>query len=138
EPEARLMRTARHGHQVAYNAQTAVDAKHGLIADFDLTNEGNDERQLHPMAARGRAALEVEAVTVVADTGNPAGAQYFPRTAFRYEAASDAWQCPAGQTLSRRQVSHSERKWKYWTTACRGCALMAQCTGAAKRTIVRG
>jgi transposase len=163
EPEARLMRTARHGHQVAYNAQTAVDAKHGLIADFDLTNEGNDERQLHPMAARGRAALEVEAVTVVADTGyssgeqgrlceeagiaaivpradtvNPAGAQYFPRTAFRYEAASDAWQCPAGQTLSRRQVSHSERKWKYWTTACRGCALKAQCTGAAKRTIVRG
>ncbi|HET9813587.1 MAG TPA: IS1182 family transposase, partial [Sphingomicrobium sp.] len=162
EPEARLMRTARHGHQVAYNVQTAVDAKHGLIAAFDLTNEGNDERQLHPMAERGRAALEVETVTAVADTGyssgeqgrrceeagitaivpradtvNPAGAQYFPRTAFRYDAASDSWQCPAGETLVRRQVSQSERKWKYWTTACSGCALKAQCTKAEKRMIVR-
>jgi transposase len=162
EPEARLMRTARHGHQVAYNAQTAVDAKHGLIAAFDLTNEGNDERQLHPMAERGRAALEVETVTAVADTGyssgeqgrrceeagitaivpradtvNPAGAQYFPRTAFRYDAASDSWQCPAGETLVRRQVSQSERKWNYWTTACSGCALKAQCTKAEKRMIVR-
>ena len=36
EPEARLMRTARHGFQVAYNAQTAVDAKHKLIVAFDL------------------------------------------------------------------------------------------------------
>ena len=31
EAEARLMRTAHHGHQVAYNAQIAVDAKHDLI-----------------------------------------------------------------------------------------------------------
>src|SRR5437016_512980 len=39
EPQARLMRTP-HGHAVAHNAQTAVDAKHKLIAAFDLTNEG--------------------------------------------------------------------------------------------------
>lgn len=50
EPEARLMRTARHGHQVAYNAQSVVDAEHKLIVAFDLTNEGNDHRLLHPMA----------------------------------------------------------------------------------------
>jgi len=41
EPEARLMRTP-HGHAVAYNAQTVVDAAHKLIVAFDLTNEGND------------------------------------------------------------------------------------------------
>jgi hypothetical protein len=40
EEEARLMRTANHGHHVAYNAQIAVDPKHHLIAAFDLTNEG--------------------------------------------------------------------------------------------------
>src|ERR1700722_8924304 len=37
ERDARLMKTARHGHQVAYNAQTAVDGEHGLIIAFDLT-----------------------------------------------------------------------------------------------------
>jgi hypothetical protein len=31
EREARLMRTAIHGHQVAYNAQIAVDAEKKLI-----------------------------------------------------------------------------------------------------------
>ncbi len=49
------MRTP-HGHAVAYNAQTAVDAEHKLIVAFDLTNEGNDQRQLHPMAVQGKAA----------------------------------------------------------------------------------
>src|SRR5256886_3907373 len=55
EPQARLMRTP-HGHAVAYNAQTAGDAKHKLIAAFDLTNEGNDYGQLHPMAGQGKEA----------------------------------------------------------------------------------
>jgi len=68
EPEAKLMRTP-HGHAVAYNAQTAVDAKHKLIAAFDLTNEGNDYGQLHPMAVQGKEAVGADEVTVVADTG---------------------------------------------------------------------
>ena len=68
EPQARLMRTP-HGHAVAYNAQTAVDAKHKLIAAFDLTNEGNDYGQLHPMAVQGKEAVGADEVTVVADTG---------------------------------------------------------------------
>jgi transposase len=162
EPEAKLMRTARHGHQVAYNAQIAVDAEHKLIAAFDLTNEGNDQRQLHPMAVQGREALEVERVSVVADTGyssgeqgqlcadsgitamvpraetvNPQGEQYFTRANFSYEPASDSWRCPAGETLTCRQVSHTEQQKKYGTQACAGCALKPRCTGAAKRTIIR-
>jgi transposase len=162
EPEAKLMRTARHGHQVAYNAQTVVDAKHKLIVAFDLTNEGNDQRQLHPMAVQGKQALDVEQVTAVADAGysngehgqrceddgitaivpraetvNPEGKQYFSRDRFTYDAASDTWRCPAGETLTCREVSHTEQKKKYWSTACAGCALRPQCTGAAKRQIVR-
>lgn len=82
ESDARLMRTAHSGHQVAYNAQTAVDAKHGLIAAFDLTNDGNDLNQLQRIAEAGRAELvpppEPEAapqpITVVADTGYSNGA----------------------------------------------------------------
>jgi len=162
EPEAKLMRTARHGYQVAYNAQTVVDSEHKLIVAFDLTNEGNDQRQLHPMAMQGKQALEVEQVTAVADAGysngehgqrceddgviaivpraetvNTEGKQYFSRDRFTYDAGSDTWRCPAGETLICREVSHTEQKKKYWSTACEGCALKPQCTGAAKRMIVR-
>ena len=162
EDEAKLMRTARHGYQVAYNAQTVVDAENKLIVAFDLINEGNDQRQLHPMALQGKQALEVEQVIAVADAGysngehgqrcetdcitaivpraetvNTEGKQYFSRDRFSYDAGSDTWQCPAGETLMCREVSHTEQKKKYWSTACEGCALKLQCTGAAKRMIVR-
>jgi transposase len=162
EPEAKLMRTARHGHQVAYNAQTVVDVEHKLIVAFDLVNDGNDQRQLHPMALQGKEALEAERVTVVADTGysngehgqrceddgivaivpraetvNPGGKHYFSRDQFSYHAGSDTWQCPAGETLTCREVSRTEQKKKYWTNACGACALKPQCTKAEKRLIIR-
>jgi transposase len=162
EPEARLMRTA-HGHAVAYNAQTAVDAEHKLIVAFDLTNEGNDHRQLHPMAVQGKDGVGADRVTVVADTGysngehgalcehdgitaivpraetvNPSGAEYFSRDRFSYDRESDSWRCPAGATLSLYKTSHTEKKKDYAGKACGGCKLKAQCTSGSKRVIVRG
>jgi transposase len=162
EPEARLMRTARHGFQVAYNAQTAVDGKHKLIVAFDLVNDGNDFQQLHPMAVMGRQAVEAAKIDVVADAGysngshgarcagdgitamvprpvtvNPEGGQYFSRERFAYDAESDTWLCPAGETLARRKTSLTEAKAEYGTAACGGCRLKAQCTGAARRVVVR-
>jgi len=161
EPEAKLMRTP-HGHAVAYNAQTAVDAKHKLIAAFDLTNEGNDYGQLHPMAVQGKEAVGADEVTVVADTGysngehgaqceqdkitaivprpetvNPKGTQYFSRDQFSYDRESDNWRCPAGATLSLFKTSHTQKKKEYTSRACGTCALKPQCTKAAQRVIVR-
>ena len=162
EPEAKLMRTP-HGHAVAYNAQSVVDAQHKLIVAFDLTNEGNDQQQLHPMAVQGKDAVGADEVTVVADTGysngehgalceqdsitavvpraatvNPTGAQYFSRDRFAYDAESDSWRCPAGETLSLFKTSHTQQKKEYTTQACGTCPLKAQCTKAARRVIVRG
>ena len=161
EPEARLMRTP-HGFAVAYNAQAAVDAEHKLIVAFDLTNEGNDYRQLYPMAAQGKAAVDADEVTVVADTGysngehgalceqegitavvpraetvNPSGTQYFSRDRFSYDNESDSWRCPAGATLSLYKTSQTQQKKEYTTKACGGCPLKPQCTEAARRVIVR-
>jgi transposase len=161
EPEAKLMRTP-HGHAVAYNAQTAVDAKYKLIVAFDLTNEGNDYRQLHPMAVQGKGAVGADEVTAVADTGysngehgalcerdgitaivpraetvNPHGEQYFSRDKFTYDPASDSWHCPAGATLSLYKTSHTEKKKEYTSAACGSCPLKPQCTKAARRVIVR-
>lgn len=162
EPEARLMRTARHGFQVAYNVQTAVDGKHKLIAAFDLVNDGNDFQQLHPMAAAGKQAVGAAKIEVVADAGysngeqgalcagdgitamvprpqtvNPGGLQYFSRERFAYDAESDTWLCPAGETLARRKTSLTEAKAEYGTAACGACALKSKCTGAARRVVAR-
>jgi len=57
EEEAKLMHTANHGHQVVYNAQIAVDAKHHLIAAFDLTNEGSDAERRHGVAQGSKEAV---------------------------------------------------------------------------------
>jgi transposase len=128
EPEAKLMRTPR-GHQVAYNAQIAVDAKQDLIVAFDLTSEGNDLQQLHPMAQQGKAAIGADQVTAVADAGysngahgkqceqdgitaivphaervNPKGKQYFSRDQFSYDRESDSWGCPAGRGLPKAKA----------------------------------
>jgi transposase len=163
ETQARLMKTARHGHQVAYNAQTAVDARHGLIAAFDLTNDCNDLNQLAPMAATAKEALETETLTAVADTGysngeqglacaaagvtaivpraqtvNPRNPGLFTREAFAYDENSDSFTCPAGETLAVVTVSETEQKRYYSTKACAGCRLKARCTKAARRMIVRG
>jgi transposase len=161
EPEAKLMRTP-HGHAVAYNAQTVVDAEHKLIVAFDLTNEGNDLQQLHPMAVQGKQAVGAGAVTVVADTGysngehgalceqdkitaivprpetvNPKGPQYFSRDRFSYDRESDSWRCPAGETLSLFKTSQTQQQKEYTSRACGTCALKAQCTNTARRVIVR-
>jgi transposase len=161
EPDAKLMRTP-HGHQVAYNAQIAVDAKHKLIVAFDLTNDGNDQQQLHPMAVQGKAAVAADTVTVVADTGysngeqgarceqhgitaivpraetvNPKGEQYFRRDQFSYDRESDSWRCPAGEILHLYKTSRTQQKKEYTTKACGTCPLRPQCTKAAQRVIVR-
>lgn len=161
EHEAKLMRTP-HGHMVAYNAQTVVDAEHKLIVAFELSNDGNDYQQLYPMAVAGKEAVAAEQATAIADTGysngehgercarenitaivprpttvNPEGRQYFTRERFAYDAESDSWRCPAGATLSCRKLSYTQHKKEYWTATCEGCALKSQCTEAARRVIVR-
>jgi len=161
EPEAKLMRTPR-GHQVAYNAQIAVDAEYDLIVAFDLTNEGNDLQQLHPMAQQGKAAVGADRLSVVADTGysngehgkqceqdgitaivpraervNPKGEQYFSRDRFSYDRQNDTWHCPAGEVLKLFKTSQTQQKKEYRTKACPSCPLRSQCTTAAHRVIVR-
>jgi len=165
EPEARLMKTPRHGYQVAYNAQTAVDAKHGLIAAFDLASDCNDQAQLLPMAEKAREALEAKALTVVADTGyangeqgqacqglgitavvpraetvNPKNRDFFTRDRFTYDAASDSFTCPAGQTLAFNKADQNRQKNTYLAKAgaCAACTLKPSCTDAERRSVARG
>jgi transposase len=163
EPDAKLMSTANNGFQVAYNAQIAVDSRNKLIVAFDLTNEGNDTQQLHPMAEKAKEALGTDSLTVVADTGyssgeqgercekaqitaivprpergNTAGEEFFDRSRFAYDRTSDTYRCPAGQTLALEGVSRVQAKRSYANPkACGSCALKPQCTKAKHRRVNR-
>jgi transposase len=68
DPDARLMKGAK-GFDVSYNVQTSVDSKHKLIAEFAVTNDGNDMKQLVGMATATAEILEVPSITAAADTG---------------------------------------------------------------------
>lgn len=155
DPDSRLMTTGKHGNDVCYNVQIAVDAKHKLIIAHDLTNEANDLHQLTPMAHSAKEILEVEHLDVVADKGyynetqiaqceqenitcyipepeksqNKALGLYTDRD-FQYDATNDCYFCPANEQLTKRSESIKGKKQTgvYATSACKGCHLRSQCT----------
>lgn len=155
DPESRRMKV-RGDHDVCYNAQIAVDAKHHLIIAHEVTNEVTDIEQLGPMALAAKDALEVSALEVVADRGyhnqahvalceeqsitpyvpapnssKNARAGRFTKQRFAYDAGKDAYGCPGGHWLpfSTKTVIKGRTIGYYANrTACQGCPLRAQCT----------
>jgi transposase len=68
DSDSRLM-LANGKMDVCYNVQTAVDAKYKLIAEFEVTNNGNDSNQLTPMAVKAKEILGTETLVATADKG---------------------------------------------------------------------
>ena len=167
EPEAHFMRVS-HGHAPApaYNVQTAVDAEHALIVAQKVTGEATDNRSLLPMAEAAQEAVgNPPSLKVVADAGYSNGEQaeacetkgilphvpanrainnqgdgtLFDRTAFRYDAATDTFRCPAGQTLTRKQIQRNRNRVAYTAPAetCGACTLKDRCTGSPQRFVHR-
>src|SRR5271166_3120323 len=54
---------------VGYNAQVAVDSKHKLIVEQEVTNAGTDLGLLAPTATAAKEALEADKIKAVADSG---------------------------------------------------------------------
>jgi transposase len=154
DPESRAMALTPRG-EVSYNVQTAVDQKHHLIVDQDVTNEGLDNHQLFTMAQKAQQMLGQNEFQVVADMGyynheelkrcEEAGITtyvskplvskntargLFGKEKFVYEADGDCYRCPAKERLDFRfETQEGDKKFRYyWTKACPGCALKAQCT----------
>ena len=154
DPESRAMALTPRG-EVSYNVQTAVDQKHHLIVEQDVTNEGLDNHQLFSMAQKTKQMLDQTELQVVADMGyynheelkrcEEAGITtyvskplvskntargLFGKEKFVYEADGDCYRCPAKERLDFRfETQEGDKKFRYyWTQACPGCALKAQCT----------
>lgn len=81
DPDAKRMKQANGGSDISFNVQTAVDAKHKLIVDYEVTNRCNDKNLLAPMAKSAKEALGVDELAAAADTG--------------YFVASDIAECMA-------------------------------------------
>lgn len=156
DPDARLMwRGPGSWHEVSYNVQISVDAKHKLIVDHEVTNACTDTEQLSPMAVRAKETLGVEKLEVLADKGYYNSEQvatcakngldpYIPKPQnssnkraglyskedFRFDPETNTYQCPAGQLLTYRYKSHRDgREIHYYVTgACKTCSQREQCT----------
>ena len=72
-------------------------------------------------------------------TSNNRSKGMFVKSDFKYIEADDEYQCPAGERLTYRfqGFENGLALDKYWTSACEGCALKAQCTTAPFRRITR-
>jgi hypothetical protein len=70
DPDARSMATSGRGSGiVGYNVQAAVDAKHHLIVEHEVTNVGNDHGQLSKMALSAKTGMGKTKLKVLADRG---------------------------------------------------------------------
>jgi hypothetical protein len=137
DPDARLL--AKKGQSVAgYNVQIAVDDTHKLIVAAEAVGDGNDTSQLHAMAQAAREAVGAERLQVLADVGCYNGetlkacedggieafvpapqhgermekAGWFGLDAFAYDAAADAYRCPAGALLAAMRGGASCPRWR--------------------------
>jgi transposase len=165
DPDARSMATSGRGTGiVGYNVQTAVDTKHHLIVEHEVTNLGHDRTQLEPMAKRTRDVLQGDSLTVLADRGYFSGEQIlacekdgittlvpkpltsgskadgrFDKRDFVYDAERDEYRCPAGERAIWRfsTVERGLTIHKYWPSECPKCPLKTQCTPAPYRRVAR-
>jgi hypothetical protein len=165
DPDSRSMATSGRGSGVVgYNVQVAVDTDHHLIVTHEVTNVGSDRAQLARVAKETKAALQTDTLEGVADRGYFSGEEILPcdqagitvtlpkpvtsgimakgrygKQDFVYLPAADVYRCPAGERLKYyyTNVENGLRLRRYWTTACRTCALKSRCTTGVQRRITR-
>ena len=132
DPDARALPLHMRIVEVSYNLQSAVDDKHNLIVDYQITNN-NDHRALAPMASNAKKALmlnDQDMLTVLADKGYHTGDQlqqchdlnidtivaiprkpkqtdstkpaFLRKDKFIYNIDTDSYLCPHQQTLNKQ------------------------------------
>jgi transposase len=165
DPDSRSMATSGRGSGVVgYNVQVAVDTEHHLIVTHEVTNSGSDRAQLANVASQAKAVLGIDKLEAVADRGYFSGEQIlachnadiavtlpkpmtsgieargrFGKQDFVYLSDEDVYRCPAGETLKYYYTNEEkgQKLRRYWTNACRHCALKHRCTTGPQRRITR-
>jgi hypothetical protein len=165
DPDSRSMATSGRGSGVVgYNVQVAVDTEHHLIITHEVTNVGSDRAQLARMAKQTKVTLVATNLDVIADRGYFSGPEIlaceragitvtlpkpmtshsiaegrFAKHDFRYVAEENLYICPADERLANhyKVEEHGLILHRYWTKACRYCAIKSRCTTGKDRKISR-
>jgi hypothetical protein len=165
DPDSRSMTSGgKRTGTVGYNVQAAVDTKHHLIVEHEVTNIGSDHGQLSRMASSAKSAMGKPKLKVLADRGYFSGPDIracelagitayvpkpltsasrkkglFTKRDFIYVARNDEYRCPAGEraTLRFRTVENGMNLNVYWPSACPRCHLKERCSPSDYRRIRR-
>lgn len=135
DPDARVMRMADGGFRPAYNVQFATDTASQVIVGVEVTNRGNDVREMTPMAEQlrrryGKAPREWLADGGYLDLGDIEKLAEGGTAAFVPPAKSRR---PASPTYRPwRKDGPGVARWRRRMTTLRGQAIYRERPGAAE------
>ncbi len=161
DPDASVTRHRGSKSKVRYKTHRAVDEKHEIITATKVTaGSVDDGHALEDMIDAHERNTEHTVETAVADskygtidnfllcrdrkikahmpslekTGRGSGRQkgIFPKEEFIYDPVKDAFLCPAGRMLQRRNYNKKRTYYEYKASSaiCSACPLRKQCTRA--------
>jgi transposase len=165
DPDARLMGNNRGGVEMAYNVQSAVDGKHDLIIEYDVSMNPSDHNQLSRMVKKVKRKLKLKRFIALADKGyyngpdlsrlkkfkvkaivsrqKPPDSKELPKEfrsdKFVYDKETDTYTCPMGETLKSPNMKTAKRRNFFNKTACAACQHTLECTPGKRqyRTVTR-
>jgi len=92
DPDARRMHS-KDGFHCSYNVQSAVDAKHHMIAEFDVTNK-NDRGQAKDFTDKVKETLKVDTIEALMDKG--------------YDSNTDVFNCLMNGTIANAALKEDK------------------------------
>ena len=123
DADARALPLRRDIVEVSYNVQTATDAQHSLMVEYEVSNE-KDDYALPGIGKQAKEVLGVEQLEVLADKGYHTGlalqeaaqeglvtyvspkkpshqgkVKAYQKHQFVYDPTHDTYQCPQGQVM---------------------------------------
>jgi transposase len=161
DPDASVTRRGKGKSKLKYQVHRGVDQKREVITATEVTpGEVHESHRLESIVDNHQKNTEITVEAVVADskygsienylacqdrdikahfssleqtqqgTGTKKG--IFPKEAFSYNAETDTFTCPAGQTLKKRRFYKKRQHYEYVAAAgtCNSCQLKKQCTKA--------
>jgi transposase len=169
DPDASVTRRGSGKSTLKYQTHRGVDPKCEVVTATEVTpGEVHESHRLESLINNHENNTEATVKTVVADskygsienylacrdrgikahfnsleqsqkgTGTKKG--IFPKEAFTYNAETDTFTCPAGQSLKRRRFYKKRQHYEYIASAgtCNSCQLKEKCTKAKSgRTLKR-
>jgi len=171
DPDAAMVRQSKTGSRPRYKHHRAIDDHCGVITALETTpGDVEENARLLALLEQHEQTTGARVDTVVADTqygtadnfracrergvnthmgdmlaaqsGQARRSEIFGIDDFVYDAATDTYCCPAGQTLARRKYKKARNAYEYACPRkiCAACPLRGQCTRAKDgqpRTIKR-